>query len=111
METSLPITALGTANERLFIGMGNQIMAKDYNLQPIRNHSNQSKLPIVGISASKTRILFWSKNEIFSVSESNVISSIKTIRNYSVLFTDGNLVLLRQNAILNLENADSKILF
>jgi len=110
METSLPITALGTANERLFIGMGNKIMVKDFNLQPTNNHSN-SKLPIVGISATKTRTLFWSKNEIFVVSKSDVISSLKTIPNYSVLFTDGNLVLLRQNAILSLENEDSKILF
>ena len=110
METSLPITALGTSNDRLFIGMGNQILAKDLNLQAISNKSN-SKLPIVGINASKTRTLFWSKNEIFVVSKSNVISSIKTIPNYSVLFTDGNLVLLRQNAILSLENGESKILF
>ena len=110
METSLPITALGTANERLFIGMGNQLLEKDLNLQPISNHSNHSKFPIVGIHVTSSKIIFWSKNEIF-VFTSGVITSVKRISNYSVLFTDGSLVLLRQNAILNIDDIKSKILF
>ena len=107
METSLPITALGTANERLYIGMGNQFLTKDLDLQLINNRSS-SKLPIVGINVTSSKIIFWSKNEIFIV-KSDVVSSVKTVSNYSVLFTDGNLVLLRQNAVMNLE--DTKILF
>ena len=61
-EVELPVTCLTIWNEKLFTGVGNQILIRDLNSLKLLGSSSDFKNTISGITACEEKLLIWSKN-------------------------------------------------